>query len=124
MDYDARKDSLLSEQESEKVEIYISARNINVPVLVVETHLQEGNKPRKNIYHSKPTQINGQRTDFADSMIIEYFFECNSKLIQTDKNFSFKSLMPHPQAESPSAELSPPLESYLTEETKESSKKL
>ncbi len=31
MDYDARKDSLLSEQESEKVEIYFTAKNLNVP---------------------------------------------------------------------------------------------
>ena len=29
MDYDARKDSLLSEQESEKVEIYFSLRNFD-----------------------------------------------------------------------------------------------
>lgn len=29
MDYDARKDSLLSEQESEKVEIYFSIKNLN-----------------------------------------------------------------------------------------------
>jgi hypothetical protein len=29
MDYDARKDSLQSEQESEKVEIYITAKKIS-----------------------------------------------------------------------------------------------
>jgi len=35
MDYDARKDSLLSEQESEKVEIYLACRKIDVPVVAV-----------------------------------------------------------------------------------------
>ena len=38
-----RINSLLSEQESEKVEIYVACRKINVPVLVVEAHLQKGN---------------------------------------------------------------------------------
>ena len=74
MDYDARKDSLLSEQESEKVEVYVSCRNTSLSVVSVEAHLQEGNKPRKNIYHSKPTPVNNSRVDFANSIIIEYFF--------------------------------------------------
>ena len=74
MDYDARKDSLLSEQESEKVEIYVVCRKINVPVLIVEGHLQEGNKPRRSVYHSKPTSVSGQKAEFANSIIIEYFF--------------------------------------------------
>jgi hypothetical protein len=76
MDYDARKDSLLSEQESEKVEIYVSCRKMNVGVVVVEAHLQEANKPKRSVYHSKPTILNGQRADCANSLIIEYFFEC------------------------------------------------
>lgn len=76
MDYDARKDSLLSEQESEKVEIYLSCRNVNVSHLVCEVHLQEGNKPRKSVYGSKPTQTHHGKADFANSLVIEYFFEC------------------------------------------------
>lgn len=80
MDYDARKDSLLSEQESEKVEVYVSCRNTALSVVAVEAHLQEGNKPRKNIYHSKPTPVNNARVDFANSIIIEYFFEYRQKL--------------------------------------------
>ena len=70
MDYDARKDSLLSEQESEKVEIYVTCRKMGVSVVVVEGHLQEANKPRRSIYHSKPTTVNAQRADFANSMVI------------------------------------------------------
>jgi hypothetical protein len=80
------------------VEIYVSCRKVDVPVLVVEAHLQEANKPKRSVYHSKPTQISGQRVDFANSMIIEYFFECNPYLMQTDRNYSFKFLM-HPAQE-------------------------
>jgi hypothetical protein len=87
MDYDARKDSLLSEQESEKVEIYLSCRNVNASHLVCEVYLQEGNKPRKSVYGSKPTQTHHGKADFANSLIIEYFFECNPFITQIDKNW-------------------------------------
>lgn len=90
MDYDARKDSLLSEQESEKVEIYLSCRNVSASVLVVEVFLEEGNKPKRSVYYSKPTHTHHNKADFANSLIIEYFFECNSSHIQSGKNFSFK----------------------------------
>lgn len=93
MDYDARKDSLLSEQESEKVEIYLSCRNVQASPLTCEIHLQEGNKPRKGVYSSKPTQTHHGRADFANSLIIEYFFECNSFLTKIDKNYLLKFSM-------------------------------
>ena len=102
MDYDARKDSLLSEQESEKVEIYVACRKINVPVVAVEAHLQEANKPRKGIYHSKPTQNSNNRVDFANSIVIEYFFECNRESTQIAKNYSFKFMTPRDPTKLPS----------------------
>ena len=102
MDYDARKDSLLSEQESEKVEIYLSCRNINASPLICEVHLQEGNKPRKSVYASKPTQTHHGKADFANSLVIEYFFECNSPSIQTDKNFQLRYSMPQVKGGTPS----------------------
>lgn len=74
MDYDARKDSLLSEQESEKVEIYLSCRNVSASVVKLEVFLQEGNKARRSVYSSKPTHTHHSKADFADSLIIEYFF--------------------------------------------------
>jgi 5-deoxy-D-glucuronate isomerase len=89
MDYDARKDSLLSEQESEKVEIYLSCRNVSASVVIVEVFLEEGNKPKKSVYYSKPTHTHHNKVDFANSLIIEYFFECNSRHIQSGKSFSF-----------------------------------
>lgn len=57
MDYDARKDSLQSEQESEKVEIYITAKKISAEIITAVVALQEANKPAKNIYTSKPTYV-------------------------------------------------------------------
>ena len=56
------------------MEIYVTCRKIDVPVIAVEAHLQEGNNPRKGIYHSKPTQNTNSRVDFANSIVIEYFF--------------------------------------------------
>ena len=90
-----------------------------MPVLVVEAHLQEANKPKRSVYHSKPTQISGQRVDFANSMIIEYFFECNSDFMQTDKNYSSKYLMLRAQVGSLLEGLKQQLESSLTEGRKE-----
>ena len=40
MDYDERKDSLQSEQESEKVEIYVSCKNVEASIVQVEVYLQ------------------------------------------------------------------------------------
>lgn len=94
-----------------------------MPVLVVEAHLQEANKPKRSVYHSKPTQNSGQKVDFANSMIIEYFFECNPGFMQTDKNYSSKYLMPRVQAGSPLEGLKQQLESFLTEGRKESPNK-
>jgi hypothetical protein len=58
MDYNARKDSLQSEQESEHVEIYITAKKISADIVIAEVFLQEGEKQKKSIFISKPTHVN------------------------------------------------------------------
>ena len=104
MDYDARKDSLLSEQESEKVEIYLSAKNIPASMVVAEVFLQEGNKPRKSVFYSKPTNVIHNKAEFANSIVLEYFFECNYFMIQIDKNYSSNFSKPQATPNSLSAE--------------------
>ena len=123
MDYDARKDSLLSEQESEKVEIYLACRKIDVPVVAVQAHLQEGNKPRKGIYHSKPTQNSNSRVDFANSIVIEYFFQCNCEITQIAKNYSSRFTTPLDPIKCPLEESKQQLESSSTAGRRESSKR-
>lgn len=54
MDYDARKDSLVSEQESEKVEIYFSIKSFEGGAVFLEVYLQETNKPRMKLIKTKP----------------------------------------------------------------------
>lgn len=40
MNYDARKESLQSDQESEEVEIYLSCKDITETVVIAEVFLQ------------------------------------------------------------------------------------
>jgi hypothetical protein len=81
MDYDARKDSLLSEQESEKVEIYLSTKNVNTSSLYLEVYMQETDKPRKKIFQTKPAQSYEQIIDFPDSLTVDYYFEGKTLLM-------------------------------------------
>jgi hypothetical protein len=62
------------------VEIYLSAKNISASMVIAEVFLQEGNKPRKSVFYSKPTHVNHGRVEFANSIVIEYFFEYRQKL--------------------------------------------
>ena len=54
MDYDARKDSLLSEQESEKVELYFTITQCYHEAVFLEVFIQETNQPRKKLKQTKP----------------------------------------------------------------------
>lgn len=74
MDYDARKDSLLSETESEKVEIYFSIKNLSASSVYLEVYIQETNKPKKKLLMTKPTTSHRGIFDFAESLVIDYFF--------------------------------------------------
>lgn len=74
MDYDARKDSLLSETESEKVEIYFSIKNLSASSVYLEVYIQETNKPKKRLLQTKPTMSHNGIFDFPESLVIDYFF--------------------------------------------------
>lgn len=75
MDYDARKDSLQSEQESEKVEIYFSIKSLNGAQVFLEVYMQETNKPKMKLLKTKPEAPYNGHYDFPESLTIEYFFE-------------------------------------------------
>jgi hypothetical protein len=64
MDYDARKDSLLSEQESEKVEIYFSIKNFNASQVYLQVYLQETNKPKQKLIRTKAEAPYNSHYDF------------------------------------------------------------
>jgi hypothetical protein len=70
MDYDARKDSLQSEQESEQVEIYFSIKHFSAPAVYLEVYLQETNKPKKKLQQTKPATPYHQVFEFPDPLTI------------------------------------------------------
>lgn len=74
MDYDARKDSLQSEQESEKVELYFSIRHLAAGQVFLEVFIQETNKPRMKLLRTKPQPAYNGHYDFPEPLTIEYFF--------------------------------------------------
>ena len=85
MDYDARKDSLQSEQDSEKVEIYFSVKGYNGGQALLEVYIQETNKPKMKLLKTRPAVAYNGHYDFPESLIIDYYFEGNSSLTQFDK---------------------------------------
>lgn len=70
MNNNARMDSLLSEQESEKVEIYLSIKSSGFASAIIHIYLQEPNKPKKKVQQSKTTQAYNQKIDFAEILTI------------------------------------------------------
>jgi hypothetical protein len=81
MEYDARKDSLLSEQESEKVEIYFTIKRFNASAVSLEIYLQETDKPKKLLMKTKQQEANNQIYEFSQSLVVEYFFESKNLII-------------------------------------------
>lgn len=78
MDYDARKDSLLSEQESEKVELYFTITQCHADQAYLDIYIQETNQPRKKLKQTKPQPKREEALlDFPESLVIDYFFESN-----------------------------------------------
>lgn len=120
MDYDARKDSLLSEQQSEKVEIYFSIRNLSANSVYLEVYLQETNRPRKKIMQTKTEKPYNSVIDFPQSAVLEYFFEGKTVISQFVKNSQFKSMLPQAQVNNFQELLKQQLEKYSTAEQKES----
>jgi hypothetical protein len=59
------------------VEIYLSAHKLSASIVIAEVALQEANKPKKNIYASKPTHVSHSKAEFASLITIEYLFEGN-----------------------------------------------
>ncbi len=86
MENEARMDSLMSDQESEKVELYFKARRVPAEAVFLDIYLQETNKPRKKMLMTKPTYGNGQIWDFPESLIIDYFFESKPYVTQSVRN--------------------------------------
>jgi hypothetical protein len=70
MDYDARKDSLLSEQESEKVELYFSIKQLAASSAYLAVYLQETNRPRKKLMQTKPASSYMEGFDFPESLAL------------------------------------------------------
>lgn len=70
MENDARLDSLMSDQESEKFEVYFKVRRLPVETVFLEVYLQETNKPRKKMLMTKPAHGHGQMWDFPESLVV------------------------------------------------------
>lgn len=81
MDADARKDSLLSEQDSEKVEIYFTIKSLNASSAHLEIYLQETNRPKKKLMQTKTASSYMQGFDFPESLTLDYVFEVRQKII-------------------------------------------
>jgi hypothetical protein len=75
-------DSLMSDQESEKVEIYFSIRGISSSKIFLDIYLQETDKPRKKLLQTKPVEVYNSNADFPQSLLVDYYFESKQYFIK------------------------------------------
>jgi hypothetical protein len=91
MENEARMDSLMSDQESEKVEIYFTARRLPAEAVFLEVYLQETNQPRKKVLSTKPSSVHNQLWDFPESLVLDYYFESTPPATQSARSSSSRS---------------------------------
>lgn len=79
MDID-RKDSLMSDNESEKIQIFFSARNladldiVSVTDSYLIVYKQQPNKPKTQMLKTK-IYWNDLNPDYAETLITDFYFE-------------------------------------------------
>lgn len=82
MDYDARKETLFSQEESIKIEIYFSIRQLSHVMAYLQIYTQETNHPPLKLITTKPKAAYNAHYDFPESLILDYVFEGTFSLIQ------------------------------------------
>lgn len=91
MSYNRQGTSMTSDDDSEKLELFIGARNLTDLDLISVTDsflvikLSEPNKPEKVILKTK-VYWNDLNPDYAETVTIQYFFESNNQLMQSVRN--------------------------------------
>lgn len=92
-----RQDSMMSEaEEKERIEIFISCRNLDDLDFITVTDsflvvkLIENNQPEKVILKTK-VYWNDLNPNYAETAILDFFFESKPASTQSSKNLSLKS---------------------------------
>lgn len=95
--FEERKESLMSDADSEQIELYFSARNLADLDLVTVTdsflvvYLIEPNKARKQVLKTK-IYWNDLNPDYAETVVTQFFFESTHILICSQTNDHRRSL--------------------------------
>ena len=89
--FEEKKESLMSDAESEQIELYFTARNLADLDLVTVTdsflmvYLLEPNKPKRKMLQTK-IYWNDLNPDYSETLVTEFFFESTSHLILSQAN--------------------------------------